>query len=117
MTFRRKYIYFFLTVFLCSNISFAQAQEVKPRKKHKNSDTVGVVSGTPIRYYDFKQQLNSIIQEHRNEVKDSVVSDTAYTRFVNMTWDKLIGDIIIEQELSKRKLSFTTEKTIEKLLN
>lgn len=113
---KHRLIYIVLFVFLCTQFSFAQAQEIKPRKKHKNSDTVGVVSGIVIRYYDFKQQLAATINEHRNEVKDTIVSDTAYTRFVNMSWDKLVGDIMIEQELAKRKLGLTTEKTIAHIL-
>lgn len=111
-----RLIYIFLTFIIFTQLSYAQIQETKPKKKHKNSDTVAVVSGTVIRYYDFRQQLAATIKEHRSEVKDSVVSDTAYTRFVNIAWDKLVGDIIIEQELAKRKLALTTEKTIELIL-
>jgi len=109
--------YFFLfALLLISHISFAQPQEKKQRKKHKNADTVGVVNGMVITFYDFRQQLAATIKEHKSEIKDSVVSDTAFTRFVNMTWDKLAGEILIEQELQKRKLTLTTEKTISMLL-
>ncbi len=110
------FTYFFLSLLLLSQISYAQTQENKPKKKHKNSDTLGVVNGTLITLYDFKQQLAATIQEHKNEVKDTILSDTALTRFVNLAWDKLISDIIIEQELVKRKLTLTTEKTIDKIL-
>lgn len=79
-------------------------------------DTVGIVNQTVIRYYDFREQLSTTIREHKQEIKDSAVSDTAYTRFVNMTWDKLVADIIIENELQKRKLSLTTDKTIAKII-
>lgn len=79
-------------------------------------DTVGIVNHTVICYYDFREQLATTIREHRKEIKDSVVSDTAFTRFVNMTWDKLVADIIIENELQKRKLSLTTDKTIVRII-
>ena len=108
--------YFIFLLLFLSQISFAQTQEKKPKKKHKNTDTLGVINGTLIRLYDFKQQLAATIKEHKNEVKDTVLSDTALTRFVNLAWDKLVGDIIIEQELAKRKLALTTEKTIELIL-
>ncbi len=107
--------YFLFSVLLVSHLSFSQTPEAKPKKKHKSTDTVGVVNGTVIRLYDFKEQLKQTIRENRNDFKDSV-SDTAYSRFVNMAWDKLSGDIIIEQELEKRKLSLNTEKTIAKIL-
>jgi len=111
-----RFIYIILILFLTANISYTQTPEVKPKKKHKNTDTVAVVSGIVIRYYDFKQQLTATIKEHRSEIKDTIVSDTAYTRFVNIAWDKLVGDVIIEQELAKRKLGLSTEKTIEHIL-
>ena len=79
-------------------------------------DTVGVVNSTVIRYYDFREQLATTIREHKKEIMDSVVSDTAFTRYVNMTWDKLVADIIIENELQKRKLALTTEKTVDRIL-
>src|SRR5258708_31955647 len=108
--------YSFLVLLFILNIAFSQTQEKKPKKKHKNTDTLGVVNGTLIRFYDFKQQLASTIKDHKSEIKDSVVSDTAFTRFVNEAWDKLVSDIVIEQELEKRKLNLTTEKTIDRIL-
>ena len=106
--------YSLLILLLLTQISFAQ--EKKAKKKHKMTDTVGVVNGDVIRYYDFREQLATTIREHKKEIRDSVVSDTAFTRFVNMTWEKLVDDIIIETELQKRKLSLTTDKTIERIL-
>jgi len=108
--------YFFLALIFLSHISYAQTAEKKPKKKHKNSDTLGVVNGTLITFYDFKQQLAATIKEHKAEIKDTILSDTALTRFVNLAWDKLLTDIIIEQELEKRKLSLTTEKTVDRIL-
>ncbi|MFI5264847.1 MAG: SurA N-terminal domain-containing protein [Candidatus Kapaibacterium sp.] len=108
--------YVLLSFLLLPQFAYAQTQEAKPKKKHKNTDTLAVVNGTLVRLYDFKQQLAATIKEHKSEVKDSIVSDTAFTRFVNEAWDKLISDIIIDQELQKRKLTLTTEKAIEKIL-
>jgi hypothetical protein len=108
--------YFFLFILLISQISSAQTTEKKAKKKHKMTDTVGVVNGTVIRYYDFRQQLAATIREHKLEIKDSVVKDTEFTRFVNLAWNKLVADIIIESELQKRKLTLTTDKTIDLIL-
>jgi hypothetical protein len=108
--------YFLFLLLLSSHFSSAQTPEKKTKKKHKNSDTVGVINGIVIRLYDFKEQLSATLKEHKNEIKDTVVSDTAFTRFVNLAWDKLVADIIIDQELEKRKLTLTTDKTIERIL-
>jgi hypothetical protein len=109
-------IYIFLFIVLISHVAFGQTSEKKPRKKHKNTDTVGVVNGVVITYYDYREQLKAMMKEHKSEIKGDSVSDTAFTRFVNMAWDKMIGDIIIEQELAKRKLTLTSDKTISLLL-
>lgn len=106
----------FFLILVLPTLSFPQTQKKNAPKKHKNTDTVGVVNGVVIRLYDFKQQLEEIFKEHKSEIKDSVISDTAFTRFVNEAWDKLVSGIIIEEELEKRNLTLTTEKTIDLIL-
>lgn len=100
-----------LLVILCAG---AQAQDtVKPKKKHKLTDTVGVVNGSVIRLYDFRELLSDIM---RSEAPDSVVQDTEFTRYVNMTWERLVSDILIYGEIEKRKLSLTEKDVIKRLL-
>ncbi|MFI5263774.1 MAG: hypothetical protein ACHQM6_04600, partial [Candidatus Kapaibacterium sp.] len=60
--------YLFLTIFLISQLTTAQAQDNKQKKKHKNADTVGVVSGVVISYYDYREQLKATMKEHRSEI-------------------------------------------------
>jgi hypothetical protein len=113
----KSYLKFlFFTLLFLSQLSRAQTKDSKPRKQHKNTDTVGVVNGGVITFYDFRQTLANIIKIHKAEIKKDSISDTAFTRFVNLTWDKLVRDMIIDQELLKRKLAMTSEKTIVKLL-
>ena len=105
-----------LILFLLVHAGFSQPDGAKSKKKHKNSDTVGVVNGIVIRLYDFRQQLSQFIRDAKKGSKDTIVSDTAFTHFVGMTWDKLVSDVVVEQEIEKRKLSMNNEQTIEKLL-
>lgn len=56
------------------------------------------------------------MQTIRDGQRDSVVSDTAFTRYVNMTWEKIVLDIFIEEEVEKRKLTLTTDEVIDRLL-
>ena len=96
-----------------SSIFAAPADSVKQKKKHKASDTIGMVNKYVIYYSDFRTMLYATIKANQ---KDSVVSDTAYTRYVNMTWDKIVTDAIIEEEIQKRKLRLTTDEVIAFLL-
>jgi hypothetical protein len=86
---------------------------VKKQRKYKSLDTVGIINTTVIYYGDFKDIL---MQTIRDGQRDSVVSDTAFTRYVNMTWDKIILDILVEEEVEKRKLGLTEEQVIKRLL-
>ena len=97
----------FRTLVLCILIStvadsVASAQTpTQTKKAHKATDTVGLVNDFPITLRDFRLQLNAVMKEHIAEIKDRKVSDTAYTRFVNIAWDKLVGDILVDLEIKK----------------
>ncbi len=95
-----------------SGYSYAQ-DSTKPKKKHKMTDTVGVVNGSVIRLYDFRELLSDIT---RTEAPDSIVQDTEFTRYVNMTWERLVSDILIYQEIEKRKLNISEEELVRRLL-
>lgn len=108
-------LFIFILIFAClASVSRSQdTTSVKPKKKHKLTDTVGVVNGTVIRLYDFRELLSDII---RSEAPDSVVQDTEFTRYVNMTWERLVTDILIQGEVEKRKLELSEQKVIDRLL-
>jgi hypothetical protein len=89
---------------------------IHPPKKHKGSDTVGVVNGTLITYRDFKGELKHTMSEHISEIPGGKVSDSLYTKYVNLTWDKMVGDILIEHEIRKRKISVSKEETVRRIL-
>lgn len=55
-------------------------------------------------------------QTIRDNQSDSVVSDTAFARYVTITWDKIVLDILVEEEIEKRKLGLTEEQVIKRLL-
>jgi len=77
---------------------------IVPQKKHKSTDTVGVVNGRAILLYDYKGLLSDIIQKAAH---DSVVTDDDFTKYVDAAWDKAVEDILVEQEIEKRKLTMS----------
>jgi hypothetical protein len=110
-----KLIFLLLTcIVVLSNALYAHPSDsLRTKKKHKLTDTVGIVNGTPIFYGDFKAILKGVIRDNQ---KDSVVSDTAFTRYVDLAWEKIIRDVIVEEEIGKRKLGLKDEQVIRKLL-
>lgn len=88
-----------------------------PKKKHLPTDTVGVVNGVLITLRDYRAELKRTMKDHMSEIPNGKVSDSLYTKFVNLTWDKMVGDILIEQEIKKLKLELSDAETIKRLSN
>lgn len=106
-------VLFFSALLCVSAVKSSPLDSVKKQRKYKSLDTVGIVNGTVIYYGDFKEMLKQTIIDNQH---DSIVSDTAFTRYVNTTWDKIVLDILVEEEVAKRKLSLTEEQVIKRLL-
>ncbi len=111
----------FRTLVLCILIStvadsVTSAQtSIQTKKAHKATDTVGTVNDFPITLRDFRLQLNAVMKEHITEIKDRKVSDTAYTRFVNIAWDKLVGDILVDLEIKKNHWNVSNLDAVKRL--
>jgi hypothetical protein len=117
MRFRPQFI--FCLLFVLSNTSIALSQpSITPKvaKKHKPDDTVGVVKGVLITYRDFHYQLKSVLHDHLSELKGDSVTGEELTKFVNLAWEKMVGDVLIEQEIKKRNLNISKEETIKRMV-
>ena len=118
MRFRPQFIFCLLCVLGNSAIAFSQpSSSIKPAKKHKPDDTVGVVKGVLITYRDFRYQLKSVLHEHMSELKGDSVTGEELTKFVNIAWDKMVGDVLIEQEIKKLGLLISKEETVKRLVS
>src|SRR5579871_2335389 len=111
----RTFVLFLMIVCAAPLISRAQEAATKQRKVHKPTDTVGVVKGVLITFHDFREELKQTLKEHIAEIPHDSVSDTAFTRFVDITWEKMVGSILIDQEIQKRHLALTDAQTIAKI--
>ena len=72
--------------------------------RHKPGDTVAVVNGVLITFADFNSIMAGYLKSIVARTKNNVVNDTLYTEVVDSAWDRAVSDIIIEQEITKRKL-------------
>jgi len=117
MRFRPQFIFCLLCVLSTTSIALSQpAITPKAAKKHKPDDTVGVVKGVLITYRDFHYQLKSVLHDHFSELKGDSVTGEELTKFVNIAWEKMVGDVIVEQEIKKRGLTISKEETIKRLI-
>lgn len=117
MRFRPQFIFCLLCVLGNSAIVFSQpSSSIKPAKKHKPDDTVGVVKGVLITYREFRYQLKSVLHDHLSELKGDSVTGEELTKFVNIAWDKMVGDVLIEQEIKKLGLTISKEETVKRMI-
>lgn len=123
MTFRRSFIAIVLVPLCCIALlhkaALAQTQDTTTTKKpaklkevplkeaearHKPGDTVAVVNGELVTFADFNSIMAGYLNAFVAQSKNNVVSDTLYTEIVDSAWNRAVTDIIIEHEITKRRL-------------
>ena len=88
----------------------------KSSKKHLPTDTVGLVNGTVITYQDFREVMRGYLQAYVAETKATVVSDSVFSRLVDSSWQRILSDIIIDQEIAKRGLTLSDSAVRDSLV-
>jgi hypothetical protein len=86
----------------------------KEQKKHKMTDTVGVINGHVIQLYDFRETLSNIV---RSAARDSMVSEADWTTYVDAAWDRILEDVILEEEIRKNNFAMTNDQVLENMLH
>lgn len=105
-------ILFAFLVFAISTTADAQTKkkgsqksaEQPAPKRHKGTDTVGVINGEVVMLRDFKSVLSEII---RSAASDSMVSEADWTVYVNAAWDECMKAVLVQQEIQKRGLALS----------
>ena len=83
----------------------AQKQTEQPApKRHRGTDTVGVINGEVLMLRDFKSVLSEII---RSAASDSIVSEENWTVYVNAAWEECLKAVLVQQEILKRGLGLS----------
>ncbi|HET6512758.1 MAG TPA: SurA N-terminal domain-containing protein [Candidatus Kapabacteria bacterium] len=88
-------------------------KKLEPRK-HKPTDTVGVINGDVITYSDYRTILADIM---RQAARDSIASEADFTKWVDAAWDHSLEAILTRQEITKRELKLTEDEVKAELVN
>lgn len=88
-------------------------KKVEPRK-HKPTDTVGVINGDVITYSDYRTIMSDIM---RQAARDSIASEADFSKWVNAAWDQCLEAILTRQELTKRNLKLTDDEVKAQLVS
>ncbi len=81
-------------------------QSRSPRN-HAPTDTVGVVNGVVIAYGDFKSIMSGYLRTFVERSHNDLVTDSLYSVIVDSAWIRAVTDVLIEQEIHKRKLAMS----------
>ncbi len=77
---------------------------------------VGSVNGVDITYNDFYDMQNNIIMQLKQQGREDL-TDEEYERVEQQTWNELVFQILIQQEIDRRKIKITDEEVTEQLIN
>lgn len=91
----------------------AKPAEKREPKKHKMTDTVGVINGHVVQLYDFRETLSNIV---RSAARDSIVSEADWTKYVDAAWDRIMEDVILEEEIRKYKFDISNDDALADML-
>ena len=88
-------------------------KKLEPRK-HKPTDTVGVINGDVITYSDYRTILADIM---RQAARDSIASEADFSKWVDQAWDQCLEAIFTRQEIEKRQLRLSDDEIKAELVN
>ncbi len=77
---------------------------------------IGEINGVEISYNDFYDLQNNMAQQLKNQGKDDL-SQEDYDRIEEQTWDQLVFQILIQQEIKRRGITVSDEEVRDYLLN
>ncbi len=77
---------------------------------------VGVINGVEISYNSYYDVQNSILSQIRASGKDDLTEED-YDRIEQQTWNELVFEILIQQEIERRGIEVTDEEVWDFLLN
>jgi len=100
-----------------SRLSHTPQKPAQPKKKHKLTDTVGVINGEVVTLSAFRERLsrNLELASHLGVFAHDSVTPTQLTEYVDSTWAEFIDDAILERAIVKRHLALT-DTALERML-
>ncbi len=75
----------------------------------RNPTVIGVVNGQKIPTSYFRDMLNQAYQQTRDE-KSGRITEAEESRLRQMTWDRVVNEMLLQQQLRKRNIGVTDEE-------
>ena len=103
-----------VTVFFVAMMVFDWGMDVTGKRRGVQAGIVGVVNKTKIKYEEF----DSLVRNQRESMTNKAQFTMDDTRQLNETvWNYLINNVLIEQEIKNRKITYTDKELIDYIQN
>jgi len=104
-----KYVWLFLAIAFVGVFLFAQTSGLLGRAAITPTTAVAVVNGREILYNDYVQQSQNEIQQQQQSSGRSLSEDDI-RRIQNATFDRMVMDVLLQQEYERRGIVVTNEE-------
>jgi peptidyl-prolyl cis-trans isomerase D len=95
-------------VFFLATIVFEWGMNISSTSR-ASQDTIGIINGEEISVKIFERYYSSIMRQEQDKT-DEDLSPAKLDEIKNQAWNQLVGDVLINQEISKHKIFVSDEE-------
>jgi peptidyl-prolyl cis-trans isomerase D len=104
-----KWIMLIVVIAFVGLMVFEWGMDMSGRSSPSNFGLIGTVNGTPITYQNWTLVHRNLADQVRDQ-KGEALNDVELDVLEEQTWNQLINQILIAQELKRRKITVTDEE-------
>ncbi len=110
-----KIILWIILVAFMGTIIFAWGMNVTGRRQ-SGADTIGVINGQKISYQQFYRSFQNLYTQTQERTDEQVDLET-FRRLRDETWNQIVNQILLAEEIKKRNITVTDEELIHYIRN
>ncbi len=113
---KTKAIMIFVAASFLIGFIFMQLGVGTGRRTNRPLPNIGIINGVEVSYNDFYETQNNIISQMRAQGQEDLTEED-YNRIGQQTWNELVYQILIQQEIDRRNIVVSNEEVDEFLEN
>ena len=86
------------------------------KRSNQPTPNIGVINGVKVSYNDFYETQNDIISQLKAQGRNDLTEED-YDRIEQQTWNELVFQILVQQEIERRNIEVSDEEVREYLIN
>jgi len=110
-----KIILWIILIAFLGTIIFAWGMNVTGRRQ-SGADTIGVINGQKISFQQFHRSFQNLYTQTQERTDEQMDLET-FQRLRDETWNQLVNQILLAEEIEKRNITVTDEELIHYIRN